>query len=76
MCQQVIGFSYHLIANSDNVTYVDMGIHPKSNDIYTIRTDHGFDLPIQVSSGNGGPTLTCMDPLVSIYNIISCNLEF
>jgi hypothetical protein len=35
-----------------------------SIDHYAIFTGAGYDLPVQISTSNGGPTFTCNDPFV------------
>jgi hypothetical protein len=69
-------FNYRLNVDLVNTDFTAISLNYNGNDVYSIRTDHGFDLPLQVSSNNGGPTFTCMSSLVSIYNIIGYTLKF
>lgn len=71
-------FNQSLSSNLDDATLVEIVIlrsGTDSRDSYLIFTRFGFDLPLQLSS-NTGPTFTCADPLVSVYDVIGCNLEF
>jgi hypothetical protein len=71
-------FNYSLSSNLDNATLVEIVIlrsGTDSRDSYLIFTRFGFDFPLQLSS-NTGPTFTCADPLVSVYDVIGCNSKF